>query len=180
MWPSYARWRASERCTQGATGDGFSTVCLAAPVCCRKLGFCPQTSRYSRSNRKSRIHDWLAEGGLDGTARQSARSLSGVEAQRLAILRALALNPETLFLDEPTSALAPSARQMIERMVQRASSRGVCIVMVTHDVGQARRLAADIVMMKGGRVVEYGAVKQVLDAPESDAARRYLAGGLVT
>ena len=98
----------------------------------------------------------------------------------MAILRALALNPKTLFLDEPTSALAPSARQMIERMVQRASSRGVCIVMVTHDVGQARRLAADIVMMKGGRVVEYGAIKQVLDAPESDAARRYLAGGLVT
>ncbi|MCA0928697.1 ATP-binding cassette domain-containing protein [Ruegeria profundi] len=133
-----------------------------------------------RSERKTRIQDLLTEGGLDGKARQSARSLSGGEAQRLAILRALALNPETLFLDEPTSALDPSATQMIERMVQRASSRGVRIVMVTHDIGQARRLAADIVMMQGGRVVEHGAAQQVLDTPKSDAARRYLAGGLVT
>jgi len=92
----------------------------------------------------------------------------------------LALNPETLFLDEPTSALDPSATQTIERMILRASSRGVRIVMVTHDIGQARRLAADIVMMQGGHVVEHGAAGQVLDAPECDASLRYLAGGLVT
>ncbi|WP_170569624.1 ATP-binding cassette domain-containing protein [Ruegeria atlantica] len=133
-----------------------------------------------RSLRKTRIEELLTEGGLEDKARQSARSLSGGEAQRLAILRALALDPETLFLDEPTSALDPSATQMIERMILLASTRGVRIVMVTHDVGQARRLAADIVMMQGGHVVEHGAAKQVLNAPESDAARRYLAGGLVT
>ncbi|KUJ79990.1 ATP-binding cassette domain-containing protein [Ruegeria profundi] len=144
------------------------------------LDFVLKRQGLPRSERKTRIQNLLTEGGLDGKARQSARSLSGGEAQRLAILRALALNPETLFLDEPTSALDPSATQMIERMVQRASSRGVRIVMVTHDIGQARRLAADIVMMQGGRVVEHGAAQQVLDAPESDAARRYLAGGLVT
>ncbi len=144
------------------------------------LDFVLKRQALPRSERKTRIQDLLAEGGLDGKARQSARSLSGGEAQRLAILRALALNPETLFLDEPTSALDPSATQMIERMVQRASSRGVRIVMVTHDIGQARRLAADIVMMQGGRVVEHGAAQQVLDTPKSDAARRYLAGGLVT
>ncbi|MCG7519597.1 ATP-binding cassette domain-containing protein [Ruegeria sp. Ofav3-42] len=133
-----------------------------------------------RTVRKARIAELLAEGGLESKARQSARSLSGGEAQRLAILRALALDPDTLFLDEPTSALDPSATQMIERMILRASTRGVRIVMVTHDIGQARRLAADIVMMQGGRVVEHGDARQVLDAPQSDASRRYLAGGLVT
>ncbi|MBO9446134.1 ATP-binding cassette domain-containing protein [Ruegeria sp. R14_0] len=133
-----------------------------------------------RSARKVRIAELLAEGGLEGKARQSARSLSGGEAQRLAILRALALDPDTLFLDEPTSALDPSATQMIEGMVLRASGRGVRIVMVTHDIGQARRLAADIVMMHGGHVVEHGDARQVLDAPKSEASRRYLAGGLVT
>ena len=133
-----------------------------------------------RSARKVRIAELLAEGGLEGKARQSARSLSGGEAQRLAILRALALDPDTLFLDEPTSALDPSATQMIERMILRASGRGVRIVMVTHDIGQARRLAADIVMMQGGHVVEHGDARQVLDAPKSVASRRYLAGGLVT
>ena len=144
------------------------------------LDFVLKRQRLSRGARKARIDELLAEGGLDGKARQSARSLSGGEAQRLAILRALALDPETLFLDEPTSALDPSATQMIERMILRASTRGVRIVMVTHDIGQARRLAADIVMMQGGHAVEHGTAKQVLDTPKSDAARRFLAGGLVT
>lgn len=144
------------------------------------LDFVLKRQRLARTTRKTRIAELLAEGGLEGKARQSARSLSGGEAQRLAILRALALGPETLFLDEPTSALDPSATQMIERMILRASSRGVRIVMVTHDIGQARRLASDIVMMQGGHVVEHGVAQQVLDAPQSDASRRYLAGGLVT
>lgn len=144
------------------------------------MGFVLKRQGLHRTARKARIAELLAEGGLESKARQSARSLSGGEAQRLAILRALALDPDTLFLDEPTSALDPSATQMIERMILRASTRGVRIVMVTHDVGQARRLAADIVMMHGGRVVEHGDAQQVLDAPRSDASRRYLAGGLVT
>ncbi len=144
------------------------------------LDFVLKRKDLKRAARKARIFELLAEGGLEGKARQSARSLSGGEAQRLAILRALAATPETLFLDEPTSALDPNATQMIERMILRASSRGVRIVMVTHDIGQARRLAADIVMMQGGRVVEHGPAKQVLDSPESEASRCYLAGGLVT
>ncbi len=144
------------------------------------LDFVLKRQGLPRGARKLRIESLLDEGGLEGKARQPARSLSGGEAQRLAILRALALDPETLFLDEPTSALDPNATQMIERMILRASSRGVRIVMVTHDIGQARRLAADIVMMQGGHVVEHGLAKQVLNAPQSDAARRYLAGGLVT
>ena len=88
------------------------------------LDFVLKRQSMSRTGRKDRIVELLAEGGLEDKSRQSARSLSGGEAQRLAILRALALNPETLFLDEPTSALDPSATQMIERMVLRASSRG--------------------------------------------------------
>ncbi|WP_271946562.1 ATP-binding cassette domain-containing protein [Ruegeria faecimaris] len=144
------------------------------------LDFVLKRQGMSRAIRKSRIDELLAEGGLEGKARQSARSLSGGEAQRLAILRALALDPETLFLDEPTSSLDPGATQMIERMILRASNRGVRIVMVSHDIGQARRLATDIVMMQAGHVVEHGAAKQVLDAPTSDAARRFVAGGLVT
>ncbi|WP_299884761.1 ATP-binding cassette domain-containing protein [uncultured Ruegeria sp.] len=132
------------------------------------------------TNRKRRIVELLGEGGLEGKSRQSARSLSGGEAQRLAILRALALNPETLLLDEPTSALDPGATQMIERMVLRASKKGVRIVMVTHDIGQARRLASDVVMMQAGNVVEHGPARQVLTAPKTEASRRYLAGGLIT
>ncbi|WP_120635179.1 ATP-binding cassette domain-containing protein [Ruegeria sp. EL01] len=144
------------------------------------LDFVLKRQGFGWTARKRRIVELLAEGGLEGKSRQPARSLSGGEAQRLAILRALALKPETLLLDEPTSALDPGATQMIERMVLRASTRGVRIVMVTHDIGQARRLAADVVMMQAGTVVEHGPAKQVLVAPKSEASRRYLAGGLIT
>ena len=169
----------------GAAQKTRQAMVFQRPVLLRRsvaanLGFVLKRQGMGRAARKARIIELLAEGGLEGKAWQSARSLSGGEAQRLAILRALALEPETLFLDEPTSALDPGATQMIERMVLRASARGVRIVMVTHDIGQARRLASDVVMMQGGHVVEHGPAKQVLDTPESEASRRYLAGGLVT
>ncbi len=144
------------------------------------LDFVLKRKGLGREARKTKIAALLAEGGLQGKARQSARSLSGGEAQRLAILRALASDPETLFMDEPTSALDPGATQAIERMILRASDSGVRIVMVTHDVGQARRLAADIVMMYAGQVNEHGAARQVLDQPQDRATQRFLAGGLVT
>lgn len=144
------------------------------------LDFVLKRQKLTRSNRRVRVDELLSEGGLEAKARQSARSLSGGEAQRLAILRALATNPDTLFLDEPTSALDPAATLKIEQMILRASMRGVRIVMVTHDIGQARRLAADVVMMQAGHVVEHGKAQQVLEAPVSDASRRYLEGGLVT
>ncbi|WP_171231808.1 ATP-binding cassette domain-containing protein [Ruegeria sp. HKCCA4812] len=169
----------------GAAQKARQAMVFQKPVLLRRsvaanLDFVLKRQGMGRRARKARIAELLAEGGLDGKTRQPARSLSGGEAQRLAILRALALDPETLFLDEPTSALDPSATQMIERMILRASARAVRIVMVTHDIGQARRLASDVVMMQGGHVVEHGVAKQVLDSPESDASRRYLAGGLVT
>ncbi len=144
------------------------------------LGFVLKRQGLNHAQRRDRIAELLTEGGLEAKARQAARSLSGGEAQRLAILRALATMPDTLFLDEPTSALDPGAAQKIEQMILRASMRGVRIVMVTHDIGQARRLAADVVMMQAGHVVEHGAANQVLEAPTSEASRRYLDGGLVT
>lgn len=132
-----------------------------------------------RKVRMARIADLLSEGGLDGKARQWARSLSGGEAQRLAILRALARTPDILFLDEPTSALDPSATQEIEAMILRAARRGTRIVMVTHDVGQARRLGHDIVLMQAGQVAEHNLARDFFDGPESQAGRRFLAGALV-
>lgn len=132
-----------------------------------------------RKRRKERIANLLAEGGLENKARRWARSLSGGEAQRLAILRALACAPDILFLDEPTSALDPSATQEIETMILRAARRGTRIVMITHDVGQARRLAHDVVFMQSGNVAEHRLAHDFFDGPESQAARSFLAGTLV-
>lgn len=121
----------------------------------------------------------LTQAGLGAKARQPARSLSGGEQQRLAIVRALATAPEVLFLDEPTSSLDPAATQTIEALISTADGAGTKVIMVTHDPAQARRLGAEVVFLHHGRVQEHTPADQFFSAPQSPAARAYLAGGLI-
>ncbi|CAG0908974.1 unnamed protein product [Cyprideis torosa] len=99
------------------------------------------------------IDDILSEVGLEKHAKQPARLLSGGEQQRLNLARALSLQPKVLFLDEPTASLDPASTLAIERIVQRAHQQGTKIIFVSHDLGQARRLADDIVFLHEGSVV---------------------------
>jgi tungstate transport system ATP-binding protein len=126
-----------------------------------------------------RIADILAMAGLAGQARQPARLLSGGEQQRLSLARALATEPEILFLDEPTASLDPASALAIEEVVRAAHRGGTKIVFVTHDVGQARRLADEVVFVHRGRVLEHSPADRFFDRPASGAARDYLAGRLV-
>jgi tungstate transport system ATP-binding protein len=132
-----------------------------------------------RVERAARRDELLQIGGLADKARQWARSLSGGEAQRLAILRALAVEPDILFLDEPTSALDPAATKAVEGLVRQAHARGTRIIMVTHDIGQARRLADDVVVLHGGQVTEHTPATEFFDRPRSRAARCFLQGRLL-
>ncbi len=118
----------------------------------------------------------LAQAGLAHKARAPARRLSGGEQQRLALARALVTGPEVLLLDEPTASLDPAATLRIEEIVQDAAARGTKILFVTHDIGQARRLADDIVFLHRGRLAEHSAAPRFFDAPASEAARAYLGG----
>ena len=127
----------------------------------------------------ARIEEILTEVGLADRAGQPARLLSGGEQQRLTLARALATQPRVLFLDEPTASLDPAATAAIEAIVQRAQGRGTKIVFVTHDVGQARRLADDVVFLNAGRVIEHSPALSFFDNPVSQAARDYLDGRLV-
>jgi tungstate transport system ATP-binding protein len=132
-----------------------------------------------RAARAQRAADLLADVGLKGLERRPARRLSGGEQQRLAIARALARDPALLFLDEPTASLDPAATKGIEDIVRDVTARGVKVVMSTHDLGQARRLAGDIVFMHRGRVVENGPAEAFFAAPRSEEARRFIAGELL-
>ena len=91
--------------------------------------------------------------GLD----RDTRDLSGGEAQRLCLARALAVEPEVVLLDEPTSALDPAAARAVEDVVAGLVADGLTVVLVSHDAQQARRLAQDVVVLEAGRVVETGA-----------------------
>ena len=117
--------------------------------------------------------------GLAQLAARPARRLSGGEQQRLALARALASAPHILLLDEPTASLDPHGTKAIEDIVTAIAADGTKIVMSTHDLGQARRLAGDIVFLAGGRLLEHGSAAAFFDKPRTDAARRFLSGDIV-
>lgn len=120
----------------------------------------------------------LKQVGLLGLARAPARRLSGGEQQRLALARAIVTDPETLLLDEPTANLDPNAVASIEEIVRDVANRGTKVVFVTHDIGQARRMARDVLFLDHGRVTEHTEAAQFFDAPRSAPAHAYLAGRL--
>ncbi|GGH37449.1 tungstate transport system ATP-binding protein [Cribrihabitans marinus] len=120
----------------------------------------------------------LARVGLTHKASQPARLLSGGEQQRLALARALATRPDILFLDEPTASLDPAAVQSFEGIVSDIADEGTSVIFVTHDVGQARRMAREVVFLHQGRITEHSAAPRFFAAPQSRAARAYLAGQL--
>ena len=132
-----------------------------------------------RTAHKARTEDLLALIGLSGFEDRPARKLSGGEQQRLALARALARDPEILFLDEPTASLDPAATKAIEDIIQAVASRGIKVVMTTHNLAQARRLAGDIVLMHRGRVIETGPADEFFANPKSQDARRFIAGELL-
>jgi tungstate transport system ATP-binding protein len=117
--------------------------------------------------------------GLAALADRPARRLSGGEQQRLALARAAATQPEVLFLDEPCASLDPAATRKVEDIVAALAARGTKIVMTTHDLGQARRLAGDVVFLHGGRLVEHAPAARFFADPASTEAAAFLRGDLL-
>ncbi len=125
---------------------------------------------------EQRIDDALAEVGLRALADRPARVLSGGEQQRLALARAWALRPEVLFLDEPTASLDPKATHAVEDIVRSIHARGTTVVMSTHNLAQAKRLADDVVFLHDGRLVEHSPPEIFFHTPRSPEAAAFLEG----
>lgn len=132
-----------------------------------------------RTGRIPRVREMLRTADLDRLAPSPARVLSGGEQQRLSLARALVTQPEVLFLDEPTASLDPASTLAIERLIDDAAAAGTRIVMVTHDLGQARRLADEVVFIHRGRIAERTAAFRFFQSPMSQPAADFLAGHLV-
>ena len=127
----------------------------------------------------ARVQQLLEQVGLAGLDERPARRLSGGEQQRLALARALARDPEILFLDEPTASLDPYATKGVEDIIAQAATASVTVVMTTHDLGQARRLGDRIIFLAKGRLCEEALVSRFFDEPRTPEARLFLAGELV-
>ena len=104
------------------------------------------------TRRSERAHQALERVGLTALADRSARTLSGGQQQRLALARAWALEPDVLFLDEPTASLDPGAKREVEALIESLTAEGITVVMSTHNLGQAKRLATRVLYLEGGRV----------------------------
>jgi len=125
---------------------------------------------------EARIAEALDEVGLRALAARPARVLSGGEQQKLAFARVWALRPEVLFLDEPTASLDPAAARAVEQIISDIHGRGTTIVMTTHNLVQAKRLADDILFLHAGRVTERTPAQQFFAAPRSPEAVAFLEG----
>jgi tungstate transport system ATP-binding protein len=122
------------------------------------------------------VREALRAVGLEGISERPARVLSGGEQQRIAFARALVRQPEVLYLDEPTASLDPRSARQIEDCIQRAASSGVTIVMTTHNLALAKRIAENIVFLHEGRITETTTAGQFFSQPHSTEGRIFLEG----
>jgi tungstate transport system ATP-binding protein len=132
-----------------------------------------------RRERAARVAALLERVGLADLAQRPARKLSGGEQQRLALARALGRDPEILLLDEPTASLDPAATRGVEEIVLMAAQSGIKIVMASHDLGQVRRLASEVMFLVRGSLCERAATADFLDHPTTPEAAAFLRGDLV-
>lgn len=124
----------------------------------------------------ARIRESLQRVELDGLQRRPARALSGGQQQRLALARALAGRPRLLFLDEPTANLDPHAKREIEALLAALAADGMTLVMSTHNLGQAKRLATRVVYLEGGRIHADLPTAAFFGGPLSGPAQLFLKG----
>jgi tungstate transport system ATP-binding protein len=178
---------SSGRITWGGRGNrapGRRAILFQRPVMLRRttaanVAYALAQAGIPRRQRARRVAALLQRVGLSELAQRPARRLSGGEAQRLALARVLARDPEILLLDEPTANLDPAATRGVEEIILLAAQSGIKIVMASHDLGQLRRLAGEVIFMVRGALCERGPAKDFFDQPATPEAAAFLRGDLV-
>jgi tungstate transport system ATP-binding protein len=165
-------------------GPGRRAILFQKPVMLRRsaaanVAYGLAHSGCPRGLRARRTEELLDRVGLSALASRPARRLSGGEQQRLALARALARQPEILLLDEPTASLDPAATRFVEEIILAAAHAGTKIIMASHDLGQVRRLAGDVVFLVRGRLFEHADAGEFLDRPATPQAAAFVRGDLV-
>jgi tungstate transport system ATP-binding protein len=175
------------RATWGGRADASPTrraIVFQRPVMLRRsaagnIRYALKAAGIARRHRDTRSAELLALVGLADLGERPARKLSSGEQQELALARALAKDPQVLFLDEPTASLDPAATKAVEDVIRAVSARGIKVVMSTHDLGEAKRIAGEIVLMHRGRVIEIADAATFFSNPATQEARRFTAGELL-
>ncbi|MFK7994685.1 MAG: ATP-binding cassette domain-containing protein [Granulosicoccus sp.] len=157
---------------------------LQKPVLLRRsagdnLVYALRQTGLNRARSRSESQSALEKAGLVDIASVPAQRLSGGEQQRLALVRALLLKPDILFLDEATANVDPSSTLVIEQQLRAAIDDGLSVVMVSHDQGQVKRMADDVLLLHKGQVIEHASRQQFFDQPGHRLTQRWIAGELL-
>lgn len=135
---------------------------------------------YSRNEINKRVISLLEQVGLKDLITRRADTLSGGEAQRVAIARAVAFEPELLLLDEPTANLDPGNIELIEGMILKMNHmQSITVIMVTHNIFQARRIADQVVFVNEGKIVEIGSTEKIFSSPNNAQTKAFIEGRMI-
>lgn len=172
-------WSIPEAQARQAQGYVFQSPVMLRRSVWQNLAYPLRLLGKGKAEIAESVDEWAANIGLQDLLGLSAPRLSGGERQKLAIGRALIRKPKVLFLDEPCANLDGKATKDIEAILLSARRSGTRIIMTTHDLGQARRLAEDVLFLLKGRVHEYGPAATFFEGPGTPAARAFLNGDIV-
>ncbi len=172
-------WGGQPQCPVTRVAIVFQRPIMLRRTAAENIRYSLRAAQAPRARESQRIDELLAMVGLEALGQRPARSLSGGEQQRVALARALARSPEVLLLDEPTASLDPAATKIVEDLLRTVAADGIKVIMSTHDLGEARRLAGDIIMLHQGRLLERGSADRFFNSPLTAEAAVFLAGELL-
>ncbi|WP_073145984.1 ATP-binding cassette domain-containing protein [Litoreibacter ascidiaceicola] len=173
------QWGMNDDCARERQAYVFQSPIMLRRSVADNLHYPLRLSGMARGEATPLVADWLARIGLQGQRQMQATRLSGGERQKLALARALIRQPEVLFLDEPCANLDGRATREFETLLLATRDSGTRIVMATHDLGQAKRLATDALFILGGRIHDSAAAPAFFDTPKTPELASFLRGDIV-
>jgi tungstate transport system ATP-binding protein len=173
------RWAVSDAVARERQAYVFQSPIMLRRSVSDNLHYPLQLVRTPRKQAVALVQYWLNRIGFDDLAQVQATSLSGGERQKLALARALIRKPDVLFLDEPCANLDGKSTREIENLLLETRAAGTRIIMATHDIGQARRLATDAIFILSGRVQEHSPAADFFERPKTSELVAFLQGDIV-
>ncbi len=131
--------------------------------------------KVSKADAEKEAMELLKMVGLEEKANEYPRKLSGGQKQRLAIVRAMAMHPDVMLFDEPTSALDPEMVKGVLEVIQKLAESGMTCVIVTHEMGFAKKISDRVIFIDGGVIAEEGTPEEIFDHPQNERTKEFLA-----